>query len=249
MLLKDAETRNTSLSTATTAIYSRRDNHILPFVGAAFERPSPDQLRVAVVGINSYVSAQHWPLAPGGGFPDWFAHTKYRFFRSVKRNATRLVSGLVDNGIFDGLRFEWPDSFYATNAIKTYLPECQGKRADQVSPELFAQHAATWREELDAMAEHGALPHLVVIFGEPFWRNAWSAFRLPHVDAYQHLRVLDYRHADGPSLHFVNRLGLGGVSGEQTTLLVRLRHPSSRTLKGSLSWLLGQEDFWSLAKA
>lgn len=248
MLLKDAETRNTSLSTATTAIYSKRDNHILPFVGAAFERPSPDQLRVVVVGINSYVSEQHWPLAPGGGFPDWFAHTKYRFFRSVKRNATRLVSGLVDNGIFDGLRFEWPDSFYATNAIKTYLPESEGKRADQVSSELFDQHAATWRDELDAMAQHGALPHLIVIFGEPFWKHAWSAFKPPHLDAYEHLRVLDYRHTDGPSLHFGNRLRLGGANGELTTLLVRLRHPSSRTQKGSVSWLLGQDDFWMLAK-
>lgn len=221
------------------AIYSKRDNHILPFVGSAFDRPTPDQLRVAVVGINSYVSAQHWPLAPGGGFPEWFAQTNYRFFRSVKRNATRLVAGLVDNGVFEGLRFHWPDSFY----------EAEGKRADQVSPEMFDQHAATWRDELDAMAEHGALPHLIVIFGEPFWKHAWSAFKPPRANGFEHLRVLDYRHTDGPSLHFVNRLRLGGANGDQTTLLVHLRHPSSRTRKGSVSWLLAQEDFWTLAKA
>ncbi|MCC6651228.1 MAG: hypothetical protein IT348_08790 [Candidatus Eisenbacteria bacterium] len=165
----------------------------------------------------------------------------------MKRNATHLVSGLVDNGVFHRLRFDWPDSFYATNAIKTYLPESEGKRADQVSPELFDQHAATWRDELDAMAQHGALPHLVVIFGEPPWKQAWSAFKPPQANGYKHLRVLDYKYADG--FHFANRLRLGGANGEQTTLLVRLRHPSSRTKKGSVSWLLAQEDFWTLAKA
>lgn len=231
------------LAHLTGGLYSRRPNHILPFVGEAFERPTKDLLRVVVVGINSYVSPQHWPVAPGGGFPEWFLHTKYRFFGSVKRNTTRLVSGLVDNGLFEGLRFDWPASFYGTNAIKAYLPEAEGKRADQVASQLFAEHASTWRDELDLMAEHGALPQLIVIFGEPFWAHACSSFRAPHAKAYQHLRVLDYEHAPGPSLHFANRLRLGGANGEQTTFLVRLRHPSSRTKKGSVKWLLGQDDF------
>lgn len=250
MLLKDAATGNAGLATAITEIYSKRDDHILPFVGSAFERPTAEQLRVVVVGINSYVSEKDWHKINPAWFAGWFEHSSHRFYKSAKEQATSLAAALAERAEWPrGQKIVWPDSFYATNAIKTYLPEADGKRADQVSPELFEQHAATWRDELDAMAEHGALPHLIVIFGEPFWRHAWSAFKPPHVDAYNQLRVLDYRHTEGPSLHFVNRLRLGDASGEQTTLLVRLRHPSSRTRKGSVSWLLAQEDFWSLVKA
>lgn len=245
----DLAAETAKLAAAIEAIYCKRDNHILPFVGTGFERPTQDHLRVAVVGINSYVSEKEWHKINPAWFAGWFEHSSHRFYKGAKKHAMALASALTERADWlRGQKVVWPDSFYATNAIKTYLPEAEGKRADQVSPELFDQHAATWRNELDAMAEHGALPHLIVIFGEPFWAHAWSAFKPPHADGYKHLRVLDYRHTDGPSLHFVNRLRLGGANGEQTTLLVRLRHPSSRTKKGSVSWLLGQGDFWTLAK-
>lgn len=237
------------LPMAISAIYSKRDNHILPFVGAAFERPTPDQARVVVVGINSYVSPKDWDKINPNWFAGWFEQSSHRFYKSVKKQAVNLAAALVERSeSLRGKKLVWPGSFYATNAIKTYLPEAEGKRADQVQPEMFTEHATTWRGELDLMAQHEALPHLIVLFGEPFWKHAWSAFRPPHADNYKHLRVLEYRHTDGPSLHHVNRLRLGGANGEQTTLLVRLRHPSSRTKRGSVSWLLGQDDFWALAK-
>jgi hypothetical protein len=249
VLLNDAANGTSNLAATLKAIYSKRDNHILPFVGAAFDHPASDKLRVLVVGINAYVSANDWDKINPAWFARWFEHSAHRFYKGVKEEATNLAAALVDRSeALHGMKLVWPDSFYATNAIKTYLPEADGKRADQVSPEPPDEHASTWRDELDAIAEHGALPHLIVIFGEPFWKHAWSAFKPPHSDNYKHLRVLDHQHTNGPSLHFVNRLRPGGANGEQTALLVRLRHPSSRTKKGSVSWLLAQKDPWSLAK-
>lgn len=226
--------------------YAELDHHLLPFIGAAFERPRFDDLRVVVVGINSYVSADDWSKIQPDWYSVWFRNSEHRFFRAARKHATALVTTLRERGVLAPSHFEWPGSFYGTNAIKTYLPQDRGKRSDEVPASLFEQHAIVWRAELDAMAEHAVLPHVVVVFGEPFWAHAVASLRPPHVDRYEHLQVQHFRHATGPSLHFVNRFRVAGTAGEQTMLLVRLRHPSARTKIGSVEWLVANDDFWDV---
>lgn len=238
-----------NLATRIRSTYSTRDNHIVPFIGQAFEHPSPNDMRVVIVGINSYVSPKDWDQIKPEWFGSWVVQAKFPFYRGVKAQSLELASALVEKlPHLTNLNFAWPGSLYATNAIKTYLPEAEGKKSEQVPPEMFAEHASTWRQEVDLLAEHGALPNLIVIFGAQFWPHACASFKPPHSDNYKHLRVLEYQHATGPCLRFANRLTLQGANGRQTTLLVRLRHPSARTNVGSARWLLAQEEFWTLAR-
>jgi len=224
-----------------SSLYSREPHHILPFVGSAFKDAQSGLLRVVVVGINTYVSSKDWEAAgrPTGAtwFSGWFANGEHRFYPRVKREAHELTSGLTERQMFGGRVVDPLESYYATNAIKVHVQEARGKQAHQITNEMFNQHTATWRQELDLMAEHGVLPHVIAIVGKPFWGRANES--LTSTQSYQHLRVMSSDTSPGPCLHYVRRLRLAGSAGEQDALLVRIRHPSARTKKGSARWLLG----------
>lgn len=96
------------------------------------------------------------------------------------------------------------------------------------------------------MAQHGALPHLLVVFGEPPWETAWQAFCPSPTGTKSGLVVTSYRNPAGAAHHHANLIGVGLDGGRHDLLLVRLRHPSGRTPKGSPSWLLKQADFRGL---
>jgi hypothetical protein len=149
---------------------------------------------------------------------------------------------------FAGTPAVWPDSFYATNAIKVHMKEAQGKRADQITEEMFDEHLPTWHQELDMMAEHGVLPHVIAIFGKPFWSRACASLRLVQSERHpQHLRLLKFEPISGECFHFANLVRFAGSGGEQDALLVRVRHPAARTKMGSARWLLGHPELSAAA--
>lgn len=81
------------------------------------------------------------------------------------KNVAALAGALTADGvIFQGRRFHGQESLYATNAVKVYLPASTGKQA-QLNPADFERHRDQWHQELQAMRQHGVLPHLVVVFG------------------------------------------------------------------------------------
>jgi len=242
---------NATFEQAVRDIYAVHPNHIFPYVGARYLDPDPAALRVLALGINAYVSAAHWP-ADGPSptwFGSWFEKAKYRYQRRVLKDVAALAGALTTDGaIFHGRRFHGPGSVYATNAVKVYLPESTGKKAAQVGPEHFERHREQWHRELQTMAQHGVLPHLLVVFGELPWPTAWQAFSPSPTETKSGLVVRSFHNAKGPSQHHANLIGVELEGGRQHELvLVRLRHPSGRTPKGSPSWLLKQPDFKGLA--
>jgi len=82
--------------------------------------------------------------------------------------------------------------FYGTNAVKTFLG-AEGKTTQGMSAADFQKYAGDWHRELDVMAEHGVLPHLIVVLGEQIWELMWRSFypegaeRVPHA----HFAVTD----------------------------------------------------------
>jgi hypothetical protein len=232
------------LEARVRAIYGRHEHHIVPYVGAAFERPTDDVLRVMAVGINSYVSPPDWAAIAPTWFRDWFAEGTHRHQRAVRRASTALASAVSGpGGMFEGLKLEDGPSFYVTNAIKVYLPEARGKRADDLVDADFEKHVAQWHDELLAVAEHGALPHVLVVFGAPFWKEAWQTLH-PKGRLAERLGVKAFTAGADDLLHFLNRVELERADARHhDLLLVRLRHPSARTKVGSVKWLVEQPGF------
>lgn len=240
-----------NLASRLEEIYARHPHHIAPFVGAAFTEPQPRDLRVMAVGINAYIGADAWQPAKGTPAPDWFRGwfrgLTHRFHKGVKRDADALTAALTVSGAHcDGLQARGLESFFVTNAIKVYLPAAVGKHAHQLTDAHFEQHLEQWHDELDALAEAGVLPHIVAIFGAPFWRWACAAFRAPQTARYRHLRVHAYEPAGGACLHYANLLRVEGAAGPQKVLLVRMRHPSSRQSTATPKWLLKRPEFRAL---
>lgn len=232
-------------------VYSTHANHILPFVGEAFLSPREGDLRVLTVGINSYISAPDWEPEKErphpGWFRGWYRRASHRFYRSVHKNGLALAEALARrSALFANLQPRWPDAFYGTNAVKVYLREEEGKKAHQVGREVFDRHVPQWRAELDLMAKHRVLPHLIIIFGAPFWSRAWRSFGSRQADGFESMSVIDYEPAAGKARHYANRVRLSAGDEEHELLLVRLRHPAARTKKGSVRWLLDQDGFQAL---
>lgn len=191
------------------------------------------------LGINAYVSDADWPPPPEW-FAAWFAQARWPFQKAVLRDTDRLAAHLTGPcGAFSGQSYGGAGSIFHTNAIKTHLRESEGKRAGALAPDLFADHAADFRAELELMAQHAVLPHVVIVFGSPFWPFACDAIGKLAGAA----RVDRHEFFPGPMLPFVNRyrVVLGGRT--QDVLLVRVRHPSARTHEGGTRWLLSDPDF------
>ncbi len=96
-------------------IYRRFQHGLVPYIGAAYVSPQPEDLRVMAIGINSYASEKDWPPGPGWQRA-WYAERKYRFHKSVWRSAATLGAALTAPGmLFAGRNYDASRSPYATN--------------------------------------------------------------------------------------------------------------------------------------
>ncbi|HZU84428.1 MAG TPA: hypothetical protein VE987_15970 [Polyangiaceae bacterium] len=148
-----------SLVESIHAVYDRCSPCIHPFIGAAFRNPNANDVRVMAVGINAYSEEQHWGKQGPTLFAEWFAQQRYRFQRGVLRDVGALVAPLRERPyMLQGRSFAGKDSIYLTNAVKVYVREAEGKRADQLSESNFTAHIEQWRDELDAMGRRERSP-------------------------------------------------------------------------------------------
>jgi hypothetical protein len=225
---------------AIHAIYDRHPANIYPFIGGAFLHPNDEDFRVMGVGINAYSGDDRHNLTPAM-HATWFEKKAFRFQRAVSRDLEVLGSALTAAPhIFAGLKCRGMASIFMTNAVKVYVHESEGKRASQLSTKHFEQHLQQWRDELDAMAAAGAMPHVIVIVGSPFWSYAWETFKGARL---ANIRVDSHGYTSGETLHYVNRYSLTVAGRRHHLLLVRLRHPSSRRSQGSPEWLMSKPEF------
>lgn len=220
----------------------RRAECINPFIGDAFAGGVPNALRVMTVGLNAYLSEADWPKQNPDWFAGWFRDGTHKFDRTVATDAGDIARALIDRSPhFSGLTFDGRTNFFHTNAVKAYLREADGKRSDQVTQAHFQAHVATWHAELDAMAQHGVLPHVIIVFGQPFWERAWQAFYPEKKPAFSHLRVHGFVSAGGEGHPHANRVEVEGGRGKHPLALLGVRHPAARaTSKATPDWLLSQ---------
>lgn len=217
-----------------------RENGIQPFIGDTFASGEPSALRVMTIGINAYLSEDDWSRQNPEWFSGWFREGRHRFDRTVAADAATVANALVaEPSPFAGLTYRGKESIFHTNAVKVYMPESSGKRSDQVERRDYERCVPTWHAELDTMAKHGVLPHVILVFGRPFWEWAWQAFHPTTRPRFAHLEVHELRSAPGPGHHFANRGEIEGAGGRHTFALLGLRHPAARaTSKASPEWLL-----------
>lgn len=124
------------------------------------------------------------------------------------------------------------------------MKSAEGKRADQLTDADYERHLDQWHDELDAMAEHNVLPHVIAIIGSPFWRFACNTLS---AGKFKGMKTTRYDSCAGPAAHFIKRVGLEHQGKQHELLLVRLRHPAGRTKTGSPKWLLEQTEFRAMA--
>lgn len=128
-----------------SAIYrAHAPKHLLPFIGQSYKDGSPEAFRVAVLGLNAYVSDGDWPKDDSklqGWYRGWWSEAghgqSHRFFNTAYREAGLLAAELTGQSkLFGGLRYDAaPQSksgFYGTNAIKVFLGE-RHKTSDALS--------------------------------------------------------------------------------------------------------------------
>lgn len=235
--------------------------HFDPFIGDAFEDRRPGAFRVLAVGINSYVSTPHWNESAGmsGWLRAWWTKAAqgnggtFRFYTRAFRETCKLGSAMVSSPLFGGLQFdtapETKATLYATNAVKVFTTE-QHKRSTGITPEVLEPYRDTWHAELNALADHGVFPHLIVAFGGQIWEHVWRAFDTT-MHAQPNFRVLRHEtcgHRPDVVYHHANRFEVESNGGSGTVFVVRLHHPQARTPDARRAeWLLAQADFRSLA--
>lgn len=230
------------------SIYDRcAPDQIHPYVGGAFIAAGEDTLRVMGVGINAYVDAKDWPKRSPSCFASWFTPPRFPYQKGVWRDVQDLAAAVLGPGSrFSARRFAGMESLYLTNAVKVYVEEAKGKRAVQLSDADYDRHLDQWHDELDAMAEHGVVPHVIAIIGDPFWSRACNSFR---DGAFARMTPKQYEWCKGSCLHYVNRVTLDVGGAEHVLLLVRLRHPASRRATGAPKWLAQQPELRAMLAA
>jgi hypothetical protein len=238
--------------------------HLVPYIGEAFARPSPEDFRVAVVGFNCYISQCDEPkdvnqMRPW--FSGWWEQAgikdgSYRFYNDALREIGELASFVARQPQWKGLRCqltaESKKSLYATNTIKIYADESL-KKSSAISAEMMESHSQTWRDEMRLMANHGCLPHLIIVFGRAIWEPHWRSLHPDSASAVA-LGVTSYvtiPDTQAPAFHHVNRIVLGQDGAAHTLLLTCLHHPSARVRRNArknAAWLIGQKAFQDLAR-
>jgi hypothetical protein len=236
--------------------------HLLPFIGQSYKEDSPDAFRVAVIGLNAYVSDGDWPKNSAElqkWYPGWWSeagHGKsHRFFTTAYRDAGLLAEELAGRSkLFSGLKYDAaPQSksgFYGTNAVKIFLGE-EHKTSSGLTDAGFQQYAPTWHQELDTMAEHRVLPHLIVVLGRQIWNLMWGAFHPDTRPQYHHFTTTAYEtcgNEGDPCYHHVNRVTVKIGDTSQSLLVVRLAHPAAYGDRHRAEWLRWEKDFRNLAE-
>jgi hypothetical protein len=238
------------LRTEILRVYDARENTIHPFIGRAFEGAEAGALRVMTIGINAYLSSGDWPNQKPGWFAAWFSEERHGFDHGVARDTVTIAHALTArSALFSNLAFLGKQSVFHTNAVKTYLPKSIGRHADQVSPEEYISHLATWHAEFEIMAKHGVLPHVVIVFGRPFWAWAWKTFHPQYRPAFVNLTVHGFKPASGEGVHYANLIDLEGGADRHDVALIGVRHPAARpSTKGTPEWILSLPDVRELLK-
>ena len=116
---------------------------------------------------------------------------------------------------------------------------------------MLAKYRPTWHQELDVLARHGVLPHLIVVLGEQVWETAWQAFHEDHrrSGAFEVVEYTTPGEFEDPIHHHANRLLLKTGDTTQSTLLVRFHHPSKwGPDQKRADWLLDEPKFRELAR-
>lgn len=238
------------LGTEILRVYDAWEHRIHPFIGQAFESAEAGSLRVMTIGINAYLKLADWPNQKPTWFSGWFEEDRHRFDLGVARDANTIANTLTANSaLYRDLALRGKDSFFHTNAIKTYLPESIGKRSDQVSRQQYMQHVPTWHAELDIMAKHGVLPHVIIVFSRAFWEWAWQAFHPRYRPNFTHVKVHGFDPAPGQGLHYANLIDLEDAGGRHSLALLRVRHPATGARgKATPEWLLSLPEVRKLLK-
>jgi hypothetical protein len=245
-------------------IYSAHGpRHLLPFVGQSYENASCGVFRVAVVGINAYLCGDDWHK-PGKVLRTWYRNwwedaghgETHRYFNVAYREVNLLAGELTSRSkLFSDLRYDAKpqdkSGIYGTNFIKELLEE-KYKDSRQLTEAQVQQSKPGWRHELDLMAEHRVLPHLVIVLGQKMWGAICESFdpECAQTNNYQHLQTAQYKtcfNPGDPCYHHANLLTLRAGETSQKLLLVRMDHPSARRQRRAL-WLLTQPHFRKLAR-
>lgn len=244
MGLGDPTTMPTSEFCADIRRVYSHDNGIVPFIGEAFTSGDPSALRVMTIGINAYLSEADWSRQRPEWFSGWFKDSRHKFDRTVAADANAIASALAARATtFNGLAYRGKENLFHTNAVKFYMPESRGKRSDQVMREDYERCVPTWHAELDVMAKYGVLPHVVIVFGRPFWERAWQAFHPRTRPSFEHFTVREFVNAPDEGHHFANRVEVETAHGRQKLALLAVRHPAARaTSRATADWLLSRPD-------
>jgi hypothetical protein len=243
-----AESQQRLLRRTIRNVYERYPNHMLPYIGECYETPRADEFRVAVVGINAYgegLTPECWP--------EWFRCGSHRFFGPAYREAHLLAEALsTDSSIFGALRYradmDSKPAFYATNAIKTFMPS-EFKKAEKLTAEDYRRHVDQWESELAALSFFDAFPHLVVVYGKEAYKWTWPSVWKTESGSVRPLpgyAVSNWREAAGIASGYSFGFRVRYGEFEHEVLFVYLNHPSSQH-KRRAEWLLGQEGFRILA--
>lgn len=221
-----------------------RENCIVPFIGDLFASGDPRTLRVMTIGINAYLSVGDWAQQNPTWFSGWFKDGRHKFDRTVAADAGTIASLLIaKSSYFAGMEYRGKENIFHTDAVKVFMPESSGKTSDQVTRQDFEAHVPTWHAELDIMAKHGVLPHVVLVFGRPFWEWAWQAFHPKTKPSFTCLKVHAFTSASGDGHHYANRVEVEGAAGRQPVALMTVRHPAARaSSKATTDWLLSLPD-------
>ena len=132
--------------------------HVMPAVGRAFQEPSPDLLRVAVVND---LAPEGWPGDDG---------LDERALAGVRT----LASALGGSGAGGSAAVDGAEDLYITHAVKVQLDAIQRSCRGTIHGRRW-DGRRTWQHELASLAGVGALPHLVVVFGRRTWDAAVAA--------------------------------------------------------------------------
>ncbi len=245
-----------SFNAAIKSIYLVGDHPIEPFIGAAYTEARATDFRLVMVGINTHISDEDMPRAKPSWFSGGFRGGDHHFFRQAHRDGDALAAALASAARgFEKLTYrpEGKAGFYVTNAIKRHMAK-EYKRARRLSPKDYALHRPQWERELRAMADHGVLPHLIVLYGGEVWnQHGWRMLR-PGEEHYASLeaaglRVTKYDVATGNCDTHAARVGLEAGGQQHELFLVRLSRPAHRNKRVThdAKWILRQSTFRRLA--
>lgn len=200
------------------------------------------------IGLNAYISDEHLPAHPEW-FPAWVAERRPPFFRTAVRECERLVHGMLEQLGAPGLSFDATTGLYLTNAVKRYLPYSSGHKVATVSSAWFDEGRGIWRDELRALAQADALPHVIVVFGRDAWPHVHEPLQQLCADATESAFVA-YRPRDeaSPLFHRLNLIDVRQGGAMRSMLLVRLNHPAS-PMKFNAATLLGDQEFRGVVSA